>query len=44
MPQHSKKKKPRTAKRAAPKGFHYMPNGKLMKDSAMKKKGKKGKY
>ena len=22
----------------APKGFHYMPNGKLMRDSAMKKK------
>ena len=21
----------------APKGYHYMPNGKLMKDSAMKK-------
>ncbi len=34
------KKKPR---KPAPKGFHYMPNGKLMKDSAMKKKGKKGK-
>ncbi len=22
----------------APKGYHYMPNGKLMKDSDMKKK------
>jgi hypothetical protein len=32
------KKKPR---KPAPKGFHYMPNGKLMKDSAMKKNGKK---
>jgi len=28
-------------KKKAPKGFHYMPNGKLMKDSAMKKKKKK---
>ena len=25
----------------APKGFHYMPNGKLMKDSLMKKAVKK---
>jgi len=25
-------------KKKAPKGFHYMPNGKLMRDSAMKKK------
>tara|TARA_R100000935_G_scaffold54515_1_gene83494 strand:+ start:379 stop:507 length:129 start_codon:yes stop_codon:yes gene_type:complete len=25
----------------APKGFHYMPNGKLMKDSLMKKTVKK---
>jgi len=25
-------------KKKAPKGFHYMPNGKLMKNSAMKKK------
>ena len=25
----------------APKGSHYMPNGKLMKDSAMKKTTKK---
>ena len=25
-------------KRKAPKGYHYMPNGKLMKDSAHKKK------
>jgi len=36
----AKKGKP---KKKAPKGFHYMPSGKLMKDSAMKKKGKKGK-
>ena len=28
-------------KKKAPKGYHYMPNGKLMKDSAMKKKKKK---
>ena len=25
-------------KKKAPKGFHYMPNGKLMKDSDMPKK------
>jgi hypothetical protein len=25
-------------RKPAPKGSHYMPNGKLMKDSAMKKK------
>jgi|AntAceMinimDraft_13_1070369.scaffolds.fasta_scaffold36596_5 hypothetical protein len=24
-------------KKKAPKGYHYMPNGKLMKNSAMKK-------
>ena len=40
--------KPATAKqtkkkKVAPKGYHYMPSGKLMKDSDMKKK-KKGKY
>ena len=29
------------AKKKAPKGYHYMPNGKLMKDSAHKKKRKK---
>jgi len=33
----SKKTKP---KKKAPAGFHYMPNGKLMKDSAMKPKPK----
>ena len=44
------KKKPVTVKqtkkkKVAPKGYHYMPNGKLMKDSDMKKdKKKKGKY
>jgi len=32
-------KKP--VKKKAPAGYHYMPNGKLMKDSAMKKKTKK---
>jgi hypothetical protein len=30
------KKKP-VKKKVAPKGFHYMPSGKLMKDSDMKK-------
>ena len=30
-------------KKVAKKGYHYMPSGKLMKDSDMKKK-KKGKY
>jgi len=28
-------------KKKAPKGYHYMPNGKLMKDSAMKSTKKK---
>ena len=28
-------------RKPAPKGSHYMPNGKLMKDSAMKKKATK---
>jgi hypothetical protein len=28
-------------KKKAPKGYHYMPNGKLMKDSDMKSKKKK---
>jgi len=32
-----------TKKKKAKKGYHYMPSGKLMKDSDMKKK-KKGKY
>ena len=30
----------RAKKKVAPKGFHYMPNGKLMKDSDMKKGSK----
>jgi len=30
-------------KKIAPKGSHYMPNGKLMKDSAMKPSKKKAK-
>lgn len=29
------------ATKKAPKGYHYMPDGKLMKDSAHKTKGKK---
>lgn len=33
----------KTKKKPAPKGSHYMPNGKLMKDSAMKPKKKKTK-
>ena len=33
-------KKP-VKRKPAPKGFHYMANGKLMKDSTMKKKKKK---
>ena len=41
------KKKPAVVnkkKKVAPKGYHYMPSGKLMKDSDMKKNKKKGKY
>jgi hypothetical protein len=38
-PKNQKNKK---KKKVAPKGYHYMPSGKLMKDSDMKKK--KGKY
>ena len=30
-------------KKKAPKGFHYMPNGKLMRDSSMKKRKRKTK-
>jgi len=37
-PPVDKKKKP---KKKAPKGYHYMPNGKLMADSKMKKPKKK---
>jgi len=36
-------KKQTKPKKKAPKGFHYMPDGKLMKDSLMKKKTKKKK-
>ena len=40
-----KKKPVPKKKKVAKKGYHYMPNGKLMKDSDMKKdKKKKGKY
>ncbi len=35
-------KKKKTKK--VPKGYHRMPNGKLMKDSAMKKRKKKKKW
>lgn len=35
-------KKGGMAKKKAPKGMHYMPDGKLMKDSDHKKKMKKG--
>ena len=30
-------------RRKAPRGYHYMPNGKLMKNSAHTKKKKRGK-
>ena len=30
-------------RRKAPRGYHYMPNGKLMKNTAHKKKKKRGK-
>ena len=46
MAYHSKRKKT-TRRKKAPKGFHYMPNGKLMKGathaSTKKKKRKKKK-
>ena len=38
-----KKTKKTKKKKVAPKGYHYMPNGKLMKDSDMKKKKTKKK-
>lgn len=45
MPYHSKpkKKKPKKGKKrkAAPKGYHYMPDGSLMKNSAHKTKRRK---
>jgi len=31
----------KTKTKKVPKGYHRMPNGKLMKDSAMKKRNKK---
>lgn len=34
-------KKPKKPVKKAPPGFHYMANGKLMKNSAMKKNKKK---
>lgn len=44
MPYHSgKKKRGKKKRKAAPKGYHYMPNGKLMKDSAHKKRRTKKK-
>jgi hypothetical protein len=36
-------KKVKKNKKVAPKGSHYMPDGSLMKDSAMKPSKKKGK-
>jgi hypothetical protein len=36
-------KKVKKNKKIAPKGSHYMPDGSLMKDSAMKPSKKKGK-
>jgi len=41
MAYHSGKKKKKKRRKAAPKGYHYMTNGKLMKDSAHKKKRNK---
>ena len=35
------RKKRKGKRRKAPKGYHYMPNGKLMKNSAHKKRRKK---
>ena len=42
MPKKPVKPAPKK-KKVAKKGYHYMPSGKLMKDSDMKKK-KKNKY
>tara|TARA_R110000851_G_scaffold93685_1_gene204067 strand:+ start:80 stop:208 length:129 start_codon:yes stop_codon:yes gene_type:complete len=42
MPKKKKKPVQDKKKKKAPTGYHYMPNGRLMKDSDMKKK--KGKY
>tara|TARA_R110000737_G_scaffold157324_1_gene185847 strand:- start:14608 stop:14856 length:249 start_codon:yes stop_codon:yes gene_type:complete len=35
---------PKKKKKPVPKGSHRMPDGSIMKDSDMKKKGKKQKY
>ena len=40
----SKKKKTVKKRKPAPKGFHYMANGKLMKDSDMPNKASKSGY
>jgi hypothetical protein len=37
----SKPKQSKPKKKKAPPGYHYMPDGKLMKNSDMKKKSKK---
>ena len=42
MAYHRKKRKT-TRRKKAPKGFHYMPDGRLMRDSAHKKKKQRGK-
>ncbi len=44
VPKKKPKKKPAKKRKPAPPGYHYMPNGKLMKDSDMKKKSGKKKY
>jgi len=41
MAYHRKKKKKTSRRKKAPKGYHYMPNGRLMKDSAHKKRKRK---
>jgi len=38
MPKHKK------TRRKAPRGYHYMPDGRLMKNSAHKKKKRKKKW
>ena len=40
---YKNKPKKKLPKKKAPPGFHYMPSGKLMKDSDMKNKKKKKK-
>ena len=41
MAYHRKKKKKTSRRKKAPKGYHYMPDGRLMKDSAHKKRKRK---